>query len=217
VQREIGPVLDFLRDLRDETGAAVVFVQHTGHERSRMRGSSDLEAYWETKIILQGEEGSPLRRVRAEHREAEAFDGFGYQLAFDERTESVRLGISEKIATVERDLDGELIEEITREPGRPTDAVAQAVGGRKIDVTARLRRLEAEGRLRLLKGSRGANLWHPADDAPELFPAVGNSSEQQPPAPAAAAVPAPPLKGAPGTAASGAVPGAVPGSAEQHP
>lgn len=31
-QNEMAPVLDFMRDLRDASGAAVVFTHHVGHE-----------------------------------------------------------------------------------------------------------------------------------------------------------------------------------------
>jgi len=42
-QAEMGTLIEFIRELRDETGAAVAFVHHTGHAGVHMRGSSDLE------------------------------------------------------------------------------------------------------------------------------------------------------------------------------
>jgi hypothetical protein len=39
-QKDVGPVLDFLGKLRDESGAAVIYSHHTGHQGSHQRGSS---------------------------------------------------------------------------------------------------------------------------------------------------------------------------------
>ncbi len=89
VQREIGPVLDFLRDLREASGAAVGYVHHTGHEGTRQRGSSDLEAYWESKLTLAKKDGR--RTLHAEHREAEAVGPFTLSFGFDPTTRTLRL------------------------------------------------------------------------------------------------------------------------------
>ena len=87
-QREIGPVLDFMRQVRDESGAAVGFVHHTGHgAQGRMRGSSDLEAYWESKVSIR-RDGSTVE-LRAEHREAEAAGPFRFALNFSEAPRSM--------------------------------------------------------------------------------------------------------------------------------
>jgi AAA domain len=49
-QKDVGPVLDFLGKLRDESGAAVIYSHHTGHQGSHQRGSSDLEGFWESRV-----------------------------------------------------------------------------------------------------------------------------------------------------------------------
>lgn len=54
-QREMAPVLDHMRDLRDATGAAVLFVHHSGHEGRRLRGTSDLDA----SLALEIEKEAP--------------------------------------------------------------------------------------------------------------------------------------------------------------
>ena len=88
-QREIGPVLDFLRDLRAASGATVGYVHHTPHDGKRHRGSSDLEAYWESKLTLAKSEGR--RTLLAEHREAEAAGPFALSFGFDSTSETLRL------------------------------------------------------------------------------------------------------------------------------
>jgi hypothetical protein len=90
-QREIGPVLDFLRRLRDESGATVGFVHHTGHEAgARMRGSSDLEAYWESKLSITRARDEDTIDLCAEHREAEAAGPFSYRIEFADDPRSIR-------------------------------------------------------------------------------------------------------------------------------
>jgi hypothetical protein len=93
VQREIGPVLDFLRDLRAESGAAVAYVHHTPHDGTRHRGSSDLEAYWESKVTIEKKKEDG-RTLKAEHREAEAIGPFRFSTGFDATTGTLRLRVS---------------------------------------------------------------------------------------------------------------------------
>jgi AAA domain-containing protein/DnaB helicase-like protein len=92
-QREVGPVLDFIRELRDESAATVGYVNHTGHNGGHIRGSSDLEGYWESRLEVTKEkdaEDQP-RIVTAEHREAESGHQFRFALAFDPNSRSLRL------------------------------------------------------------------------------------------------------------------------------
>jgi hypothetical protein len=89
IQREIGPVLDFIRDLREASNATVAYSHHTPHDGTRQRGSSDLEAYWESKLTLVKEKGT--RTLRAEHREAEASRLYVVSFGFDATTRTVRL------------------------------------------------------------------------------------------------------------------------------
>jgi hypothetical protein len=72
-QKELAPILDFLRVLREKSGAAVAFVHHTGYEPGRARGTSDLEAYWESRLLIEGKHGSSRpHKLTATHREAES-------------------------------------------------------------------------------------------------------------------------------------------------
>ena len=98
VQREVGVVLDFLRELRDLSQAVTGYVHHTPHDGGRQRGSSDLESYWESKLTLAGDEG---QRIEAEHREAEAV-GFRFSVRVHPETETVRVeafadGLEERV------------------------------------------------------------------------------------------------------------------------
>jgi RecA-family ATPase len=49
-QSAMAVLLEFIRHLRDEAASAVLFVHHTGHIGEHMRGSSDLETVWETRL-----------------------------------------------------------------------------------------------------------------------------------------------------------------------
>jgi RecA-family ATPase len=94
-QMEMAPLLDFMRFLRDEGGCAVVFVHHTGHEGKHLRGSSDLESYWESKIMLERKPDADKATFSSAHREAEASAEHRFQLAWDHETRSVRLRLTE--------------------------------------------------------------------------------------------------------------------------
>src|SRR5581483_641639 len=49
-QGDMAELIEFMRRLRDESGAAVAFVHHTGHSGENMRGTSDLESAWESRL-----------------------------------------------------------------------------------------------------------------------------------------------------------------------
>jgi hypothetical protein len=120
-QREIGPVLDFLRELRDASSAAVAYVHHTPHDGTRQRGSSDLESHWESKLTLLDDDGVVLR---AEHREAEAVGPLRVRATFDRATETLCLcvPVDERV---------ERIEDYIREhPDASNSKIAKAVGGK---------------------------------------------------------------------------------------
>jgi hypothetical protein len=89
-QNEIAVAIEFMRRLRDETGAALLFVHHTGHTGEHMRGSSDLETAWETRLRWKREGQSPEITLASEHREAEAAAPFTYRIAWDGLTRSMR-------------------------------------------------------------------------------------------------------------------------------
>ncbi len=143
VQKEMAPILDFMRDLRHETGATVVFVHHTGHEnKDRMRGSSDLEGYWESKVMLRREAKSGVCTVTAEHREAEAMSGLQYRLDWDEASLSMRLQPLDK--DTERDMHEELLQYVVANPDLTADEVRAGVNRSRQDTSARLKALEGK-------------------------------------------------------------------------
>lgn len=94
-QMEMAPLLDFMRLVRDEGDCAVVFVHHTGHDGMHLRGSSDLESYWESKITLERKEDADEATFSSAHREAESSAEHGFRLAWDGETSSVRLRLME--------------------------------------------------------------------------------------------------------------------------
>src|SRR5262249_22200634 len=110
-----GPVLDFLRDFRDAGGTTVAYSHHTGHDGARQRGSSDLEAYWESKLTLSRDKG--VRRLTAEHREAEAAGPFIVSFGLHPATRTLRL----------RAFEGELEERVRDYLEQHPDASANEV------------------------------------------------------------------------------------------
>jgi hypothetical protein len=136
-QREMGLVLDFMRDLRAESGATVAYVHHTGHEGTRQRGSSDLEAYWETKLTVV-KKGS-ARTLQAEHREAEAAGPFALSFGFDETTRTLR----------PRAFDGELEEQVRdyldQHPEASANDVDAAIAGNRKRVLEMVREYRERG------------------------------------------------------------------------
>jgi hypothetical protein len=90
-QEEIAPLIEFMRSLRDETNAAVGFVHHSGHSGEHMRGSSDLESAWESRLQWKRNGQSSEVEVVAEHREQDAPTPFRYRIAWDGMTRSMRL------------------------------------------------------------------------------------------------------------------------------
>lgn len=123
VQRELGPVLDFMRDLRDASGAAVPFVHHTGHEGKRMRGSSDLAAYWESAVTVAKTETG--RTLQAEHREAEASETYTWLADWDPTSKSVRL------KTTAGDWRQRVAAYLADNPDASANKVFEEVGGKR--------------------------------------------------------------------------------------
>lgn len=141
-QTDMAVVIEYLRHLRDDTGAAVLFVHHTGHQGEHMRGSSDLESAWESRLAFkrEGEDGDIS--IRAEHREDESGAIVAYRLAYDGDTRTMRL----------RSTVPPLAERITewlREHG-PGGAreIAKGIGIRRTDVARTLATLAEAGTAR---------------------------------------------------------------------
>ena len=137
-QLEMAPVLEFLRLLRDESGAAVVFVHHVGHAGGRLRGTSDLEAFWESKVAVEkADEG--VRKVRTEHREAEAGPEFSFRLDWDETTRSMR------IEATEMELRRRVAAYLAENPDASANAVYERLGGNRAAVLDAVRAVKEGG------------------------------------------------------------------------
>jgi hypothetical protein len=87
-QKDMSPVIDFWRELRDGSGAAVALVNHTGHQGEHIRGTSDLETAWETRLHWS-KSGSEVT-IKSEHRDADSVPEFKYRIAWDAVTRSMR-------------------------------------------------------------------------------------------------------------------------------
>ncbi len=144
-QTDMAPLIEFMRLLRQETGAAVCFVHHTGHIGEQMRGSSDLESMWETRLTWKRDGQSPTITVTSEHREAESSEPVVYQIRFDADERTMRF------AAVEQDGAPILVDRIVAEleahadHGLTTDEVRMAVNVRRSDVVRTLESMEVAG------------------------------------------------------------------------
>jgi hypothetical protein len=131
-QREMAVAIEFLRELRDQTGAAVAFVHHLGHVGSSMRGSSDLETVWETRLSWERDGQAPIVAIEAEHREAESGDPINYRIAWDSLTRSMRFElVEEPPGYAARDLIAEMTEWLTANPRSTGNAVAKGIRANK--------------------------------------------------------------------------------------
>lgn len=92
-QSGMAVLIDFVRQLRDASGAAVLFVHHTGHTGDNMRGSSDLESAWESRLAWKREGQSPLVTITSEHREAESGGSISYRIDYDADTRTMRFDL----------------------------------------------------------------------------------------------------------------------------
>ena len=141
-QKDMAVLVEFIRHLRDETGAAVDFVHHTGHTGGNMRGSSDLESFWETRLTWTRDGQSPLVTVTAEHREAEAGTPIQYRINWDTDTRSMRFDLVKKNDGLPS-LEERIVAWLREHGPSTTDEVRAGVGVRKSDVQNTLERLEA--------------------------------------------------------------------------
>lgn len=141
-QTDMATLIEFLRVLREETGAAVGFVHHTGHQGGHMRGSSDLESVWESRLSWKKDGGTV--ELSNEHREAEAGPKFEYRIAWDHDTRTIRL------APLEGDEpDADLLRRVGKylaaHPDASANDVHKALGGRRLRVLAAIKTVREGG------------------------------------------------------------------------
>jgi len=151
-----------------------------------MRGTSDLEAYWESKLSINREQGG-VCTLKSEHREAEAGEELRYTLAWDEATRSLRLSPVDGPSPSEQ-LADDLLDYLAEHPGGTLEEVRKGVRRRKSDVRSRLLALEEAGTACSKRSERvgtngnayTAECWYPAAGAGlQVVPLNGNTPDQQ--------------------------------------
>lgn len=126
-QREMAVPIEFVRELRDRSGAAVCFVHHVGHTGGQMRGSSDLESIWETRLTWERDGQAPLVTIKSEHREAEAGDPISYRIGWDGETRSMRFELDETADPDAPTIDERIVAHLADHPGQTVDEIRQAL------------------------------------------------------------------------------------------
>ena len=152
-QSDMAVVVEFLRVLRDETGAAVCFVHHTGHHGENMRGSSDFESLWETRLTFtRGDDNEPGEKpkrnvvtLKSEHREADTSSPIKFRAAWDEVARSMRFKLNAAKPAAEEKASAASIAEFVR--GNDGSATPSEIKSKfeVSDDTLRRRRDELEG------------------------------------------------------------------------
>lgn len=138
-QNEMAAVIEYLRHLRDETDSAVSFVQHVGHTGDHMRGSSDLESVWETRLAWKREGESPIVELESAHREAESVGTIKYRIDWDHETRSIRFEL-------ETDpLEAVIADYLHQHPDASANEVDDNVEGNRKTILALVKRLRSEG------------------------------------------------------------------------
>jgi hypothetical protein len=142
-QPDMAVPIEFLRLLRDETKAGSCFVHHTGHLGEHMRGTSDLESVWETKLVWKRDGQAALVTIESEHREAEAGEPVRYRVSWDHDTRTMRFPLVEQdgLPPLEQRILGWLRDHADQR----TDDIAKGLEMRVSDVRETLRRLEETG------------------------------------------------------------------------
>lgn len=183
-KKEMAEVIDFWRLLRDETGAAVALVMHVGHGGGdHIRGTSDLESVWETKLVWERDGQSPTVKIKSEHREAETAGPHSFLANYDSLTRSMRFDLVDDSTDDSREAD--IKKYLTEHPDASANAVHEHVKGNRQEVLATVKRIKD----------------HALRDAIDDLVA-GGSSALEPPgttpsqAPVGGVVPSPPVRGA---------------------
>ena len=158
-QKELDVVIEFLRELRQETEAAVCFVHHTGHTGEHMRGTSDLESVWETRLRWKRDGQSPLVDIESEHREAEAGPVVRYRIGWDALTRSMRFD-----ADVPPTLADRILAHLHEHGPGTTDEVRAGVNVRRQDVLRTLKQLAEAGATHRGPSGRTDELGRPIRD-----------------------------------------------------
>lgn len=142
VQKDMAPALDFMRELREAIEGPVIFVHHTPHDGKRLRGTSDLEGYWESKLSLS-DKGNGEVELKAEHREAEGGNSWRYRLRRGQGA-SITLELSRsRPQEDEGAAHGEVWEWVRDHPGSSATEVVEGVNRRNQAVRETIKELKA--------------------------------------------------------------------------
>ncbi|MGH2800506.1 MAG: AAA family ATPase, partial [Thermoleophilaceae bacterium] len=180
-QAQMAVLVEFLRDLRDATGAGVAFVHHTGHNGEHMRGASDLESVWETRLAWKRDGQSPEVTIESEHREAEASGPLVYRIHWDGETRTMRFDL------VEDDVTARVRAYLAEHPDASANEVDENVEGNRTAILTAVKSAKSEG---------GSERREPPGTTSSEPPLAGGSEEG-----------GTPRRGAPpGTTADGPVP-----------
>lgn len=172
-QADMAVLIEFVRHLRDETDAAVAFVHHTGHAGGNMRGSSDLESAWETRLTWDRDGQSPLVTIDSTHREAEPSDPIRYRIAWDGQTRTMRFELdAEQGLPPLADRIRDYVDANPKSKGRD---IAKGVQVRATDVERVLEQLVTEGTLAKGRSGRTDKLGRELRD--EVYTLSGGSSQ----------------------------------------
>jgi AAA domain len=136
-QKEMAVPIEYLRLLRDETDAATLFVQHTGRQGEHMRGSSDLESVWETKLEWK-REGESFE-IKSSHREAEPGPAISYRINWDAGTRTIRFDLEVD------ELEARVIAYRAEHPNASANEVDEHVEGNRQRILTILRTLKESG------------------------------------------------------------------------
>lgn len=181
-QSGMAPVIEFLRMLRDETQAAPMFVHHTGHQGEHMRGSSDLESAWESRLTLKRDTDNGIVTVNAEHREEEDGAAVTYRLDFDREARTMHLRPSIP------PLAERIIDHLRDHGPMGAAELAKGIETRRSDVDRTLAALEAAGTTHRAPSGKPdasgrhnpAKVWHLNNHAaPRLVPEPGRNGTSQ--------------------------------------
>ena len=186
-QDEMATLIEFLRELREDSGAAVAFVHHVGHAGSHMRGSSDLESVWETRLTWTRDGQALEVSIKPEHREAESDEPIKYRVEWDHEDRSMRLELSEAISANPLET---LIGHIRDNPNQRTDEIREALKMRRSWLVRDLEELERRGTIhagpsgRRDKAGRAIHdkAWNLSNQA-GLSPVPNNGTTQDEPQP----------------------------------
>jgi AAA domain len=138
-QTDMAAVVEFWRYLRDETSAAVGLVHHSGHSGDHMRGSSDLETAWETRLAWKRESQAAIVEIESEHREAEAAGTIRYRIGWDAPTRTMRFDL-------ERDpLEENIRRYLVEHPDASANEVDEHVDGNRQKILALVKTIREGG------------------------------------------------------------------------